>query len=194
MDHAVGGAVEDVVVYREIARRVAVAPALDVRGGVHVVPLLPPSEAGKAENVVRDLAAVDQAAVLALVLIEEVFDRVDAVFDEISEVFDVREREGRAVRCDLMRYARVVDLINIAIFDYIIIAATVDLNAVSIACDASAPALGVVWICARVMLYRAADPTDLAARDVKPCSAPARRDRVCADVFKAEVIDADAGV
>ena len=171
MDQTVCSAVENIVSDQEIARGIGVAPALDVRGGVGVMPLLTPSVTRKAEDVIRDLAVFNDTAVLALVLIEKILDRVDAVFNEIADVLYIFQLKFFTVCCDLMRDSGIVDLINIAIFDYIIIARAVYFNAVSVAGNASASALGVVRIGAEIMLYRAADPPDLASRDMKSARA-----------------------
>ena len=150
MDHSVCGAVEDIVMDGKLARGVGVAPALDVSGGVDIVPLLTPSEAGKAQNILRDLAVFDDTSVHAHIFVKKILDRVDAIFDQISEIFDILHLNRNTVRRFLMGNSRVVDLINIAIFDYIIIASAVDFNAVAVAGDTSAAAFGVVWIGARI--------------------------------------------
>ena len=174
MDHSVSGAVEYIIMDRKIARGVGVAPALDVRGGVDIVPLLTPAEAGKTQNVLRDLAVFNKTSVHVHIFVKKILDRVDAVFDQISEIFDILHLYGLAVRRFLMGNSGVVDLINIAIFDYIIIASAVDLNAVSVACDTSTAAFGVVGIGAGIVLNGTADPSDLTAADVERHNVPAR--------------------
>ena len=89
MYHSVSRAVEDIVADDEIPRRIRIAPALYVRRGVDIVPLLTPAEAREAEDIVLDHAAVDHTAVNSPILVEEVLDRINAIFDQIADVRDV---------------------------------------------------------------------------------------------------------
>ena len=137
-----------------------------------IVPLLSPAEAGETEDVFLDQATVDNAAVHAAVFVKEILDRINAVFHKVADIFDIFQLVRLAAGGDLMRDARIVDLINIAILDRITVATAVDLNAVAVAGDTSAATLGVVRVGTRIVLYRSTDPADLTAfnAEISRCS------------------------
>ena len=84
-----------------------------------------------------------------------------------------------------------IDL-DIAIVDDIVITTAVDLYAVAEACDLAVDALGVVRVTPGIALHHAADPADLAVRDVQAAGAhAAARDAMTAVVHNAEVVARD---